>query len=303
MSNKFMLALAFVAILMGGVGIINSKSDDGVAVKDEPIVEHNKIISVARAVRDISTEAAITRDDYVIDSLSVPESMIDPRDVAGANFVGLWLKRPLKKGENIVLSNVEKVSGLKQLAMKIPKNKYMFIIKLKPEDYATFSTVSVGEHVTLYLRAAEYINDAAMISQPTREQSTLGKYDFLPNVNLKKIIGPLPIFAITTTNPKNAEPQNRNRNESAEETNIPITSSLRISNAKNNDGREDADNVFIVLAVDQKTLATLRIAEASGDIVYIPVKNKDLYKKLDEINNFGTSDLLPEHKSIRQLRG
>ncbi|MFI8416084.1 pilus assembly protein CpaB [Serratia sp. NPDC078593] len=276
MNHRVLFVLSVTVIVIGLAGIImqGRHSDDTDSVKTAVSSSvKTKSITIAEALRDLSPHDIIEVKDYRLRTIEIAQDRQDERDIramGSSDLNGFLVRNHIAKNSAIIAQSVESPTSKTFLLHSLKKNELPYGYLVRPQEEYLLSSLSIGDKVALYIRIAESnknngANDGGMTEGSGSSTGSANK-----KYALSRVTGPLSILDI----------QREGKKEE-----------VRTFDTEKEVGK-------IVLRMNQKQLADLRVVEKTGEILLFPAEdgmgNKQKIK-MDEV--------LPQFKTIKELRG
>ena len=270
----FFLSVTVIVIGLAGIFIQGRHADDVGAPQTVSTGVKTKSITIAETLRDLKPHDIIEVKDYRLRTIEVAQDSQDERDIAAmgsSDLNGFLVRNHIAKHSAIVAKAVESPLSKTFLLHSLKKNELPYGYLVRPQEEYLLSSLSVGDKVALYIRIAEVDKSRdAKVGAATPDGVGSGTGSTNKKYALGRIRGPLSILDVQ-------------REEKKGETNA-----------------FDSDKYVgkIVLRMDQKQLADLRVVEKSGEILLFPAE--DGMGNKQKIN---MDEVLPQFKTIKELRG
>ncbi|ATV44429.1 pilus assembly protein CpaB [Pectobacterium sp. CHL-2024] len=274
MNHRVLFFLSVAVIATGVVGIFRGGADD--SPKSAVAVVNTKFITIAEALRDLNPYDIIDANDYRLRTIEVDKDSDDERDIraiGASNLNGFLVRNHLAKNSGIIAKSVESPMSKTFLTNSLRKDELPYSYQVTPQEEHLLSSLSIGDKVVLYIRVIDMnkmrgSNDALMQLQEggggNGSGSSMYKYA------LGRITSPLSIINIQ-----------------------------RVEKKDNDHSFDDKKDVGkIILRMNQKQLADLRVVENTGEILLFPAESSMANKK-----KIKTDEVLPQFKEVKELRG
>ncbi|AIU90397.1 hypothetical protein BV918_03565 [Pectobacterium odoriferum] len=267
----FFLSVAVIAI--GVVGIFRGGADD--SPKSEVATVNTKSITIAEALRDLNPYDIIDVNDYRLRTIEVDKDSDDERDIltlGSSNLNGFLVRNHLAKNSGIITKSVESPMSKTFLMNSLRKDELPYGYQVTPQEEHLLSSLSIGDKVVLYIRVIDVNkmrgnnDDLMQLQEGGGNGAGLSMYKYA----LGRITSPLSIINIQRAEKKD-----------------------------NNHSLDDKKYVGkVILRMNQKQLADLRVVENTGEILLFPAESSMANKK-----KIKTDEVLPQFKEVNELRG
>lgn len=280
MNRKFLLLFSLLIVAIGITGILsNSGDDDNNPIVD--LVEFNKerevSIVLAQSTHALSSGAILTKEDYALTTIMVPESSeLIKSDISKIENINNHLLRSnLLAGSYITHEILVSPESNEFSRLTLQKGEVIYKLAIKTTDKYLLETLSIDDLLSFQLRTLETdqrkgVNNGIAIN--TNQMNDRKKQ----NYSLTEIIPNMRIIRIKKYSSDELSERNNN-------------------NQKTEDGI--AGYIDVVISIEELDL--IHLAEKAGDIFLIPSVNP----RNQNYNSKSLHDILPKLHTIRELRG
>ncbi|QHM73460.1 pilus assembly protein CpaB [Mixta intestinalis] len=275
MNHRMIFFLSIIVIGVGIAGIVLQKNQTPTkqSVASEQKVNKSKVIIVAEAKRDLKAHDILRPEDYQLKSVEINSTGHDIRDISSVSTNGLdgfLLLNNLSKDSAILPEMVESPNSKDFIYRSLRSDELTYAYTVLPQEDYLLSSLSRGQQVSIYIRLTEVERDKKNAVGLVSEGNSASSKQ-LKKFAISKVTEPLTILDIRKEEKKDDQRKSYNRDE-------PVGS--------------------IILRMNQKQLARLRVVEKAGDILLFPAD-----KSIANYEKFRMDEVLPQFGSIRELRG
>ncbi|MGQ8774475.1 pilus assembly protein CpaB [Serratia sp. NA_112.1] len=275
MNNRVIFFISIVVIGVGITGIFLQNRQPNNEIQKEKNVESEHTILIAQALRDLKPYDIINPSDYKVISVSAPKDINDPRDITSvpdSSIRGYLVRNNIGKDDYLSLSMLEAPSSPDFAKHSLRADEMPYSLPISNSDDYLLSSTFTGDKVSLYIRVTEV------------------------DKTKKNNIGLVPEGSVSADKELKKFVVSRIFKE------ITVLESKRFKVDKSNDqpqyGRENTPIGVIVIRLNQKQLAELRVIEKAGEIFIFPEGGDS-----KAIKKLRMDDVLPQFRSVKELRG
>lgn len=271
MNHRMLFFVSFIVIAVGLTGIFMQKSGTPPSqIARAKILK--KTIIIAESTHELSAGHILGPEDYKIRTAQINKDEKDVRDISSLgtrNLNGYLVRNNVSQFSSILPEVVESPASKTFLVHSLGSDELPYGYSVRPEDEYLLTSLSVGDKVSLYIRLTEVEKDKESKVGFVPEGSRQADKEMKKYV-LSKLSEPLSILQINTD--KNVKSSGRSYGQSQ-------------------------SVGTIVLRMNRKQLANLRVVEETGDILLFPTANDQGNVKVR------MDDVLPQFRSVKELRG
>lgn len=273
MNHRMLFFLSVIVIAVGIIGIVTQKNT---VVSHQPSITQEinlkKTIVVAEATHDLQPRDILRPEDYKVRTIEVDKSEQDVRDISSLgtkNLTGYLVHNNIPQDSSILPGFIEAPTSKTFVVHSLGPDELPYGYPVSAEDEYLLTSLSSGDSVSLYIRLLEVEKDkeskVGLVSEGnSSSEKNMKKYA------LSKLTGPLNI--------------------------LQITEDKKVKAAGHSFGLSQSVGT-IVLRMNRKQLADLRVVEKTGDILLFPATNDQSSVKVR------MDDVLPQFRSVKELRG
>ncbi|MCG3100536.1 pilus assembly protein CpaB [Enterobacter sp. DRP3] len=270
MNHRMLFFLSVIVIAVGIIGIVTQKN--AVVPHQSSITQiktTKKAIVIAEATRELHPRDILRPEDFRIRTIEVDKNENDIRDLSSLgtkNLTGYLIRNNIPQDSSILPAFIEAPTSKTFVIHSLNADELPYGYPVSAEDGYLLSSLSTGDSVSMYIRLVEVEKDkeskVGLVSEGSNSSDkNMKKYA------LSRLTGPLSILQV------------------------------------NEDKKAASGHAYgqpigtIVLRLNRKQLADLRVVEKAGDILLFPASNgqSDVKVRLD--------DVLPQFRSVKELRG
>lgn len=275
MNNRVIFFISIVVIGVGIAGIVLQERQPNNEIKKEKNVVSEHTILIAQALRDLQPYDIISPTDYKVISVSAPKDVTDPRDitsVSDSSIRGYLVRNNISKDSYLSLSMLEAPSSADFAKHSLRSDEMPYSLPISNSDDYLLSSTYTGDKVSLYIRLTEVDktkkNNVGLVPEGSASADK----------ELKKFVVSRIFKEITVLESKRFKVDENNKQSQY--------------------GREDAPIGVIVVRLNQKQLAELRVIEKAGELFIFPDGGDS-----QAISKIRMDDVLPQFRSVKELRG
>lgn len=275
MNNRVIFFISIVVIGVGIAGIVLQERQPNNEIKKEKNVVSEHTILIAQALRDLQPYDIISPTDYKVISVSAPKDVTDPRDitsVSDSSIRGYLVRNNISKDSYLSLSMLEAPSSADFAKHSLRSDEMPYSLPISNSDDYLLSSTYTGDKVSLYIRLTEVDktkkNNVGLVPEGSASADK----------ELKKFVVSRIFKEITVLESKRFKVDENNKQSQY--------------------GREDAPIGVIVVRLNQKQLAELRVIEKAGELFIFPDGGDS-----QTISKIRMDDVLPQFRSVKELRG
>lgn len=275
MNNRVIFFISIVVIGVGIAGIVLQERQPSNEIKKEKNVVSEHTILIAQALRDLQPYDIISPTDYKVISVSAPKDVTDPRDitsVSDSSIRGYLVRNNISKDSYLSLSMLEAPSSADFAKHSLRSDEMPYSLPISNSDDYLLSSTYTGDKVSLYIRLTEVDktkkNNVGLIPEGSASADK----------ELKKFVVSRIFKEITVLESKRFKVDENNKQSQY--------------------GRENAPIGVIVVRLNQKQLAELRVIEKAGELFIFPDGGDS-----QAISKIRMDDVLPQFRSVKELRG
>ncbi|MDN0122211.1 tight adherance operon protein [Yersinia aleksiciae] len=279
MNRKLILLFSLIVVAIGVGGILTNSEDNGNTLTDlvESKKEKDVKIVLAQSTHTLSSGRILTKDDYALKTVIVPESSeLIKSDVSNLeNISNHLLKSNVLTGSYITHEILVSPDSNEFRQLMLKNGEIIYKFNIMQQDEYLLDTLSIGDLLSFQLRTLETDKRKGIENSITINTKDLNDRKE-QNYSLTKIISNMRVVRIKKYS--SSELSERN---------------------SNNQKTEDASHGYIDVIINTEELNLIHIAEKAGDVFLIP------NTKFDDENHKTKSlhDILPKLRTIRELRG
>lgn len=273
MNHRMLFFLSVIVIAVGIIGIVTQKN--AVVPHKSSIVQTENIkksIVIAEATHSLSPRDILRPEDYMVRTIEVSKDEKDIRDLSSLgtkNLTGYLIRNNIPQGSSILPDFIEAPTSKTYVLHSMGPDELPYGYPVSAEDEYLLSSLSTGDSVSLYIRLIEVEKDkeskVGLVSEGSNSSDkNMKKYA------LSRLSGPINILQVSDSKKNNS-------------TNHSFSGSQSVGT--------------IVLRMNRKQLADLRVVEKAGDILLFPATNDQSNVKVR------MDDVLPQFRSVKELRG
>ncbi|EOK7354511.1 pilus assembly protein CpaB [Escherichia coli] len=271
MNHRMLFFLSVIVITVGLAGIFMQKSET-IPSSIAPTKTPAKTIVVAEATRELKPGHILVPGDYKISTFQINKDEKDIRDISSLgtrNLNGYLMRNNISQFSSILPEAVESPSSETFLVHSLGPDELPYGYPVRPEDEYLLTSLSAGDKVSLYIRLTEVEKDKETKVGFVPEGSRQADKEMKKYV-LSKLSEPLSI--------------------------LQIDKDKKVKSSGRSYGQAQPVGT-IVLRMNRKQLADLRVVEEVGDILLFPAANGQGNVKVR------MDDVLPQFRSVKELRG
>ncbi len=275
MNNRVIFFISIVVIGVGIAGIVLQERQPSNEIKKEKNVVSEHTILIAQALRDLQPYDIISPTDYKVISVSAPKDVTDPRDitsVSDSSIRGYLVRNNISKDSYLSLSMLEAPSSADFAKHSLRSDEMPYSLPISNSDDYLLSSTYTGDKVSIYIRLTEVDktkkNNVGLIPEGSASADK----------ELKKFVVSRIFKEITVLESKRFKVDENNKQSQY--------------------GRENAPIGVIVVRLNQKQLAELRVIEKAGELFIFPDGGDS-----QAISKIRMDDVLPQFRSVKELRG
>jgi pilus assembly protein CpaB len=279
MNRKFILLFSLLIIAIGTTGILMNSKDDDNTLADAATLNQEKEVTImlAQAAHDLSSGSILTKQDYTLKTVMVPESSeLIKSDVSNVEHINSHLlKYNVIAGSYITQHMLISRDSDEFIRLHLQKGEIIYRFNIKPQDEYLLDTLSVNDTLSFQLRTLETDKRTGMengIAIDTNQMNDRKNQSY----SLTNIIPNMRIIRIK----KHSAGELSEKNSKNQKTESQITG-------------------FIEVIIKTEQLDTIHIAEKVGDVFLVP--GIQLHDENNKSKNL--HDILPKLHTIRELRG
>jgi len=276
MNHRVIFCLSILVIGVGIAGIFVQKNQP--AVEKTPVetkVDMGRSIMVAQAMRDLSPYDILSPDDFKITEMKVSSDSNDSRDISSAsngNVRGYLVKNNVSKGSYLSLGVIEAPNSPTFARHSLQSDEMPYSFPIKPIDDYLLSSTYAGDKLSIYIRLTEDGKDKQSISEIVSASSANSGSGNVNKYVLNRIFSQ-----------------------------VTVLESQRFEQDKKDKPKYTNDSIpvgVIVVRLNQRQLAELRVVEKAGDVLLLPENGAE-----PAVVNMRVAEVLPQTRSIKELRG
>ncbi len=279
MNRKLLILFSLVVVAIGATGILANSENGSNTLTNLVETEKNKNVNIvlAQSTRDLPSGVILTKDDYALKTVIVPESseLVKNGISSLESIKSHLLKTNVLAGSYITNDMLVSPDSNEFNHLSLQKGEVNYKFDVKQQDKYLLDSLSVGDTLSFQLRTFETdlrkgVDNGVAIN--TQEMNDRKKQNYL----LTEIIPNMRVIKIKKKSDK----------ELSEE------------NSKN----QKTENVFagyIEVTINTEDLDRIHLAEKAGDIFLMPntrLRDEDYRSK-------SLHDILPKLRTTRELRG
>jgi pilus assembly protein CpaB len=275
MNNRVIFFISIVVIGVGIAGIVLQERQPNNEIQKEKNIESEHTILIAQALKDLHPYDIISPTDYKVISVSAPKDITDPRDITSvpdSSIRGYLVRNNISKGGYLSLSMLEAPSSPDFAKHSLRADEMPYSLPVSNSDDYLLSSTFTGDKVSLYIRLTEVDknkkNNVGLVPEGSASADK----------ELKKFVVSRIFKQITVLESKRFKVDENNKQSQY--------------------GREDTPIGVIVIRLNQKQLAELRVIEKAGELFIFPEDGDS-----QSISKIRMDDVLPQFRSVKELRG
>ncbi|MFS7242152.1 pilus assembly protein CpaB [Serratia proteamaculans] len=275
MNNRVIFFISIIVIGVGISGIVLQEHQPKNEIQKEKNVESEHTILIAQALKNLQPYDIISPADYKVISVNAPKDITDPRDitsVSDSSIRGYLVRNNISKDSYLSLSMLEAPSSPDFAKHSLRPDEMPYSLSVSNSDDYLLSSTYTGDKVSLYIRLTEVDktkkNNVGLVPEGSASADK----------ELKKFVVSRIFKEITVLESKRFKVDENNKQSQY--------------------GREDTPIGVIVLRLNQKQLAELRVIEKAGELFIFPEGGDS-----QAISKIRMDDVLPQFRSVKELRG
>ncbi|MCB5302409.1 SAF domain-containing protein [Yersinia bercovieri] len=279
MNRKLILLFSLIIIAIGAAGVLGNREDGSNTLTNlvEPKKEKIATIMLAQSTRDLSSGTILTKDDYALKTVMVPESsQLIKSDLSNPeNIKSHLLKTNILSGSYITNEMLVSSESSEFDRLSLKKGEVIYKFDIEQQEQHLLDVLNLGDTLSLQLRTLETdlrkgVENGIAIN--TQEMNDRKKQNYL----LTEVIPNMRVIRI----------KKYSANELSEE------------NKKNQKTKTSLVG-YIDVIINTEELNIIHLAEKSGDIFLIPgTELRDEHHTSKSLH-----DIFPKLRTIRELRG
>ncbi|MTH45572.1 pilus assembly protein CpaB [Escherichia alba] len=268
--------LFFLSIIVIAVGVIGIITQKNTATPHETSIKQTKAakktIVIAEATHSLTPREILRAEDYKLRTIEIDDNQKDIRDISllgTKNLTGYLVRNNISQDSSILPTFIEAPTSKTFVIHSLKADELPYGYQVGEDDAYLLSSLAVGDRVSLYIRLIEVEKDKkdkiGLVPEGSiNPDAQMKKY------TLNRISDPISI--------------------------LQVNEQKKLSTAGRAYGQKNIVGT-IVLRMNRKQLANLRVVEKAGDILLFPVtRDQDnVTVKMDEV--------LPQLRSVKELRG
>ncbi|HID7510777.1 TPA: hypothetical protein ACXHW4_004699 [Enterobacter hormaechei] len=199
--KKHLVVIYIAMICVGIVGVIyylqfNQNSSTSQKNTNTTVVRMTTV-TVAQALRDLDRLSVLSRNDYILKNITVPEhDKLVSFDVRNIGLTNQALRNAVKSNDFIPPSSLIEAGSDEYLSFMMKPGHVIYPVTLQPSDYYLLRNVREGNAVDIYIAFTVGVNREGQqdLSSPTKN---------LKDNKLRALIYNKPVLSVRTEKVKN----------------------------------------------------------------------------------------------------